>query len=111
MAWIGNLLLRNPELVERLRKGATTIHTVHVTFKNNGPKTVWVKCQKKVDYGSDAMYEVPAGQTERWSRQWNMHFDFAVYCDPSGAPASRLANPLVKTSSSVTLTWDGKRIH
>lgn len=112
MAWVFSL---NPETVERaakgLMKGITTMRTVYIIFENKGPSTVWTECQKKVDYGSDAMHEVPPGQTERWSRQWNMSFDFAVYSDPSGAPSCRLAHPLVKTNGDVTLTWDGRQLH
>lgn len=98
-------------LIHGARVGLTTIRVVRINFKNNGPTPVWVKCQKKVDYGSDGLYEVPPGQVERWSRQWNMSFDLAVYSDPSATPASRLANPVVKTKGNVTLTWDGKQLH
>ena len=98
-------------LVHGLRVGLTTIKVVRITLKNAGPTSVWARCQKKVDYGSDGLFEVPPGQEERWSRQWNMSFDFAVYSEPSGAPSSRLAHPLIKTKRNVTLTWDGKQLH
>lgn len=35
--------------------GVTTIKTVNITVKNDGTTTIWVKCQKKVDCGSDAL--------------------------------------------------------
>ena len=41
-----------------------TNKTVYITVKNYGTTSIWVGCQKKVDYGSDALYlyEVPPGR-------------------------------------------------